>query len=143
MKIKFKKFRPIADPIKSTKGAAAWDLHAALAERETIRPGKAIWIPTGVGLELPKGYVGIATGRSGWARKRSVVAFNPIGVIDSDYRGEIFVSLQNFSSESWEVLPGDRVAQLLILKLPVVELVETQVLEYTDRGVRGFGSTGV
>ena len=138
-----KKLRPNAVlPTYGSAEAAGADLYACLEEEVAVAPGQTIFIPTGLAMELPKGCVGLICARSGLACKRGLAPANKVGVIDSDYRGEFIVALHNHGSETQTVLPGDRVAQLLIVPVftPVYELCEE--LTNTQRADGGFGSTG-
>lgn len=130
-------------PAYATPGAAAADLCALLDAPLTLSPmGRAV-IPTGIAVELPgPQYMALVFARSGLAVKHGLALSNGVGVIDSDYRGEVRVGLVNLSEQPYELQPGERVAQLAIV--PVVQAVveETQALADTQRGVGGFGSTG-
>ena len=130
-------------PFYASAGAAAMDLHACLDEPVTIGPGELVRIPTGIAIALPSpAYVALVFARSGLGVKHGIALSNGVGVIDSDYRGEISVGLCNFSSEPYTIQPGERIAQLVVAPvcLPVVEEVEE--LTQTARGEGGFGSTG-
>ena len=104
--------------------------------------GETILIPTGLAMEIPVGYVGLIYARSGIACKRGLAPANKVGVIDSDYRGEILVALHNHSAEPQRIERGERIAQLVITPYLAVEFAETDTLEDTARGKGGFGSTG-
>lgn len=129
-------------PTYGTTEAAGADLYACLEEAVVIGPGKTAFIPTGIALEVPKRCAGLIYARSGLACKRGLAPANKVGVIDSDYRGEICVVLHNHGMEDQTVENGDRVAQLVITPVlqPVYELAEE--LEDTTRSGGGFGSTG-
>ena len=138
-----KKLRPNAVlPTYGSAEAAGADLYACLEEEVAVAPGQTVFIPTGLAMELPKGCAGLICARSGLACKRGLAPANKVGVIDSDYRGEFIVALHNHGSETQTVLPGDRVAQLLIVPVftPAYELCEE--LTDTQRADGGFGSTG-
>lgn len=138
-----KKLRPNAVlPTYGSAEAAGADLYACLEEKIVIAPGQTAFIPTGLAMEIPKGCAGLICARSGLACKRGLAPANKVGVIDSDYRGEFIVALHNHGSESQTVLPGDRVAQLLIVPVftPAYELCDE--LTDTQRAGGGFGSTG-
>lgn len=131
--------------IKPTYGsqfAAGADLYACEGEEVTIAAGETRLIHTGLALEIPEGYAGLIYARSGIATKRGLAPANKVGVIDSDYRGEIMVSLHNHSSESQTIADGERIAQLVITPFLAVEFNETDELTDTVRGAGGFGSTG-
>ena len=135
--------REIPAPYYASPGAAAMDLHACVDGEVTIPPrGRAV-IPTGIAIALPDpGYVALIFARSGLGIKHGIAPANCVGVIDSDYRGEVKVGLQNSSEEPYTVRPGDRIAQLAVLPVFQAELVWTDNLDETDRGSGGFGSTG-
>ena len=129
-------------PYYATAGAAAMDLHACIDEPMTIPAGGRVLVPTGIAVAIPEGYVGIIAVRSSMGVRRGVTMPNAIGVIDSDYRGPLGVALYNTAAEPYEILPGDRIAQMMVVPVahPALELVEE--LPETDRGQGGFGSTG-
>ena len=148
MELKFKAVNPkigqeIPLPQFATPGSAAMDLRACIDEAVTLPAlGRAV-IPTGLAMALPsKDFVALVFARSGLGIKKGVCLSNGVGVIDSDYRGEIAVGLVNLSAEDYTVMPGDRIAQLMVVPVvqPTVTLVEE--LDETDRGAGGFGSTG-
>ena len=142
--LKIKKVRENAKiPFRATKGSAGMDLYACLEEPVTIAPHEIEMIPTGIAIELESElYAAYIFARSGLAIKHGIAPANCVGVIDSDYRGEVCVGLINQTEEAFTVKPGERVAQLVILPviLPDIEVVEA--LSDTDRGAGGFGSTG-
>ena len=141
--IRVKKLHPLAKlPTYGSAEAAGADLYACLEEPVTIEPGETAWIPTGIALEVPKGCAGLVYARSSMGAKRGLAPANKVGVIDSDYRGEIRVVLLNHSKESQTVACGERVAQFVITPVytPAYEAVEA--LDETGRGTGGFGSTG-
>ena len=143
MKIAVKKLRENAImPTFGSPGAAGADLYACLASPVTVAPGETAFIPTGLAMELPVGYVGLVYARSGLACKRGLAPANKVGVIDSDYRGEFIVALHNHGTESQTVAPGERIAQLVVTPILMPEYVETDSLSATQRGEGGFGSTG-
>ena len=129
-------------PTYGSEQAAGADLYACIDQAVTIAPGESAWIPTGVAMELPEGYVGLVYARSSMGVKRGLAPANKVGVIDSDYRGEIRVVLHNHSKQAQCVEPDERVAQLVIT--PVIMPGFTVVDELTDtqRSDKGFGSTG-
>ena len=148
MELKFKAIHPkigreIPLPQFATPGSAAMDLRACLEEPVTLRSGARAVIPTGLAMALPSAdYVALVFARSGLGIKKGVCLSNGVGVIDSDYRGEIAVGLVNLSDENYTVQPGDRIAQLMVVPVvqPAVTVVEE--LDETDRGSGGLGSTG-
>lgn len=142
MEIKIKLTRNMTPPAYATDGAAAVDLRAAVDEPVTIAPGERAQIPTGLAMAIPQGYVGIVAARSGLACKKGIALSNGIGVIDSDYRGEIGVSLHNTSSVPFTVERGERIAQMMFLPVATVSFLPCEELEETARGEGGFGSTG-
>ena len=130
-------------PSYATPGSAAMDLRACVSEPVVIAPGTRVVVPSGIAIALPSSeYVALLFARSGLAAKGGVCLANGVGVIDSDYRGEIGVALLNTGSDPYTILPGDRIAQLMVTPVvqPAVELVED--LPETERGEGGFGSTG-
>lgn len=141
MKIKF--LRPGAKlPTYGSPDAAGADLYACLEAPLTIQPGQTQFVPTGLAIAVPQGCAGLIYARSGLACKRDLAPANKVGVVDADYRGEVMVALHNHGSAPQEILPGDRIAQLLIapVLMPAFSLVEE--LPGTQRGDGGFGSTG-
>ena len=129
-------------PVKGSAYAAGYDLCACLAEPVTIRPGEMMKIPTGLAMAIPVGYAGMIYARSGLSVKHGVRPANCVGVVDSDYRGEVVVALRNEGYEWVTVSPGDRVAQLVIHAVADVGFEEAAELDETVRGQGGFGSTG-
>lgn len=127
-------------PTFGTEYAAGADLH--VLDGAEILPSETHWFNTGIAVEIPTGYVGLVFARSSLGTKRGLAPANMVGVIDSDYRGEIRVVLRNYSNETAKVESGERVAQLVIVPYLAVEYVETDNLDKTDRGINGFGSTG-
>ncbi len=143
MNVKVKKLHPNAVlPTYGSPEAAGADLYACLEEAVIIGPGETFFVPTGIALEVPKGCAGLVYARSSMGAKRGLAPANKVGVIDSDYRGEIRVVLLNHSKQPQTVEPGERVAQFIITPVlqPVYE--EAQELSDTTRGAGGFGSTG-
>lgn len=143
MVLKLKKLRDAAVvPERKTSGSAGYDLCACIAGEFTLKPGELIMLPTGLAAEIPEGCAGMIFTRSGLGVKYGVAVSNGVGVIDSDYRGEIHVGLRNSGSAAYTIRPGERIAQLIVMPvcLPEVELVEE--LSETGRGAGGFGSTG-
>lgn len=144
MQIQFVLTRPGAKaPAYATPGSAAADLCAVLDAPLTLEPGGRAMVPTGLAIQLPgPEYVALVCARSGLAVKHGLTLSNGVGVIDSDYRGEIQVGLVNLCSEAYTIQPGERVAQLMILPVAQAAFCQVQQLEDTDRGAGGFGSTG-
>ena len=143
MKVRVKKLSPQAVlPQRGTIGAAGADLRALIDEPVTIQPGRTVLLPTGLAFEIPEGYVGLVFARSSLGRKRGLAPANKVGVIDSDYRGEVMVALHNHSDAPQIVEPGERVAQLAIVPFLPAEYEEVEDLSDTERGEGGFGSTG-
>lgn len=140
--IKIKLTRNAALPEYATNGAAAVDLRAAIDGSVVISAGSRTLIPTGIALSIPKGYVGIVAARSGLACKKGICLSNGIGVIDSDYRGEIFVGLFNSSDKDFTIEPCERIAQLMFMSVENAVFMPVDNLDETDRGEGGFGSTG-
>ena len=148
MELKFKAIHPkigreIPLPQFATPGSAAMDLRACLDGPVTLQAGARAVIPTGLAMALPSAdYVALVFARSGLGIKHGIALSNGVGVIDSDYRGEIAVGLVNLSGEDYTVQPGDRIAQLMVVPVvqPTVTLADE--LDETDRGSGGLGSTG-
>ena len=130
-------------PLRATDGAAGYDLHAFIDESVTINPGCLAVIPTGVVIEIPdKDTAGFIFGRSGLGIKSGIMPSNAVGVIDSDYRGEIKVGLCNVSDKPYTINKNDRIAQLVFMPVlgPVFE--ESEELSVTFRSEKGFGDSG-
>jgi dUTP pyrophosphatase len=143
VEVKIKKISPNAVlPTYGTENATGADLSACLFAPVTIDPGQTFVVKTGLTMEIPEGYVGLIYARSGLATKRGLAPSNKVGVIDSDYRGEIMVALYNQSELPQKIEPGERIAQLVIA--PYLQGVFNEVDELSDttRGAGGFGSTG-
>lgn len=129
-------------PTYGSAEAAGADLYACLDETVVIQPGETAWISTGIALEVPKGCAGLVYARSSMGAKRGLAPANKVGVIDSDYRGEIRVVLLNHSKQVQIVEHGERVAQFLITPVLTPAYIEAEELSDTNRGSGGFGSTG-
>ncbi len=129
-------------PLYATEGAAGADLKASLAHPIILKCLERILIPSGVSIELPVGYEGQVRSRSGLSYKQGLVVLNSPGTIDSDYRGEIMVSLINLDADDVIIKPGMSVAQLVISPVVQVEFCAVTSLSSTERGSSGFGSTG-
>lgn len=138
-----RKDKPLNVPRYATAGAAGVDLQASLDQELEIAPGQIVKIPTGLAIELPHEGIGaFVFARSGLASKNGVALANGVGVIDSDYRGEILVAVINLGSEPFVVRDGDRIAQMVFLPVYIAEFQAVEDLEDTSRGSGGFGSTG-
>lgn len=129
-------------PRRATAESAGLDLSAAIDAPVTIRRGEITPIPTGIAIQLDPGYVCLVFGRSGLGAKKGVLPANAVGVVDSDYRGELTVFLTCLKDEPYTVQPGERVAQMVILPVSMAEPVRVDELEESARGTGGFGSTG-
>lgn len=141
--LKIKRLRETARlPVIATPGSAGYDLRADLDETLTILPGETKTVPTGLAMAIPAGYAGFVFARSGLGLKHGIVPGNCVGVIDSDYRGEVLVGLYNHGGAAFTVQPGDRIAQLVLLPVHTPQIEENETLEETKRGAGGFGSTG-
>ncbi len=142
--LKIKKVRENAKlPTRATVGSAGMDLYACIDEPITLNGGDKAVIPTGIaiGLSSPE-YAAFVYARSGLAIKHGIGLLNSVGVIDSDYRGEICVGVINQLKEPYTIVPFERIAQMVIQPVALPELVEVDDLDETDRGAGGFGSTG-
>ncbi len=129
-------------PSYGSEYAAGADLYACLEETVTIESGETVFIKTGIAMEVPVGFAGLVYARSGLASKKGLAPANKVGVVDSDYRGEIMVALHNHSKVSAVVEPGERIAQMVITPFLTAEYTQVDELEETERGEGGFGSTG-
>ena len=131
-------------PTYGTQFAAGADLYALPCCDEPIKinPNETVLIHTGIAMQIPNGYAGMIFARSGIATKRGLAPANKVGVIDSDYRGEIMVSIHNHSENVQEIAPGERIAQLVIMPYVTADFVQSESLEETERAAGGFGSTG-
>ena len=142
--LKIKKVRENAKlPTRGTVGSAGMDLYACIDEPITLNGGGKAVIPTGIaiGLDSPE-YAAFVYARSGLAIKHGIGLLNSVGVIDSDYRGEICVGVINQLKEPYTIEPFERIAQMVIQPVALPDLVEVESLDETDRGAGGFGSTG-
>lgn len=129
-------------PAYATTGSAGLDLCACIEAPYLLNPGERFAVPLGIALEIPEGYAGFIYARSGLGVRYGVTLPNCVGVIDSDYRGEIKCAITNHSDKPYEILPGERICQMVISPVFQAELIQTQVLDETERGSGGFGSTG-
>ena len=144
MNIDIKKTRPMARlPMRATDGSAGADLYACIEEDIVIKPGERKLIPTGIAIGIPYGGCGaFIFPRSSVSSKFGISLANCVGVVDSDYRGEIMVPLINHSSEPYTVKNGDRIAQMVIMPVILPDYIVCDELDETPRGNGGFGSTG-
>ena len=143
MEVKVKKLKEEAIiPTSGSEYAAGYDLYACIDNEVTILPHETKLIPTGLAMEIPIGYAGLIYARSGLATKRGLAPANKVGVVDSDYRGEVMVALHNHSNVEQKIDKQERIAQLVVTPFLKVEFKETASLEDTKRGIGGFGSTG-
>ena len=129
-------------PTYGTCEAAGADMYACLDAPVLIAPGKSVFVPTGLSMEIPQGYAGLIYARSGLACKRGLAPANKVGVVDSDYRGEFMIVLHNHGDEPQTIDHGERIAQLVITPVFTPGFVEVDDLSATQRAAGGFGSTG-
>lgn len=130
-------------PLYKTEGAAGADVCAFLKEPVTIEPGKIAMLPTGLFFEIPLGYEIQVRPRSGLAAKNGITVLNTPGTIDSDYRGELKVILINLGNQAFTINNGDRIAQIILSPVTIADFRLTDSLSDTERGEKGFGSTGL
>ena len=145
MELKIKKLRPNAKvPKRATNGSAGMDLSACIDESITLAPGQLAIVPTGIAIELPdNSCASFLYARSGLGVKHGICLSNGVGVIDSDYRGEVCAGLCNVSDKPYVIEPDERVCQMVIAPVLTPEIVEVGDLNDTERGAGGFGSTGL
>jgi dUTP diphosphatase len=146
MRVRLKRLPAAHDlplPTPASSGSSGFDLRAALAEEAVLRPGERLLVPTGLVLEIPPGWEGQVRPRSGLALRHGIGVVNAPGTIDSDYRGEVAVILINLGESPFTLKRGDRIAQLVIAPVATVEWEEADVLDDSERGAGGFGSTGL
>ena len=142
-KIRVKKLSEKAQlPTYGSTEAAGADLYACLEDAVTIEPGETVFVPTGLAMEIPKGCAGLIYARSNLGSKRGLAPANKVGVIDSDYRGQVMVALHNHGKSPQTISCGERIAQLLVTPVFTPGFVEAVELDDTQRGSGGFGSTG-
>lgn len=142
-KVEIKKVKENAKmPTYGTVNAAGADLYACIQENVTIEAHETKLVPTGLSFSIPEGYAGLIYARSGLASKRHLAPANKVGVVDSDYRGEVLVALHNHSDEAQTIEPDERIAQFIITPYVKAEFLEVENLDDTERGDGGFGSTG-
>jgi len=142
MKVKIVNHSPYPLPSYATALSAGLDLKANLEAPVLLRPLERAMVPTGLYIALPEGYEAQVRPRSGLAAKHGITVLNSPGTIDADYRGEVRVILVNLSSEPFEIVPGERIAQLVVARFEQVEWESVEALDDTARGAGGFGSTG-
>lgn len=143
MKVKIVNRSAYPTPAYATEKSAGMDLKADIKEPVTLNPLERAMIPTGIFIALPDGTEAQVRPRSGLAAKHGISVLNAPGTIDADYRGEVKVILVNLSNQPFVVNPGERIAQMVVARYEKVEWDEVEVLDDTDRGAGGFGSTGV
>lgn len=130
-------------PKRATRGSAGMDLYACINEPVTLAPGELLTVPTGIAAQLPsEKYAIFIFARSGLGIKHGICLSNGVGVVDSDYRGEICVGLCNVSNNPYTIDPNERIAQMVIMPVSVMNIKEAEALDETQRGIGGFGSTG-
>lgn len=142
MKVRIVNLSPYPCPAYATEQSAGLDLKANLEAPITLHPLQRTLVPTGLYIALPKGYEAQVRPRSGLAARHGITVLNSPGTIDADYRGEIRAILVNLSNEPFEIVPGERIAQMVIARHEQVEWEEVDQLDETRRGAGGFGSTG-
>lgn len=144
MEVKIKKIRQnVTIPTRGSKEAAGSDIFACIEEEIRIKPHETVKIPTGFATEMLDRTVALVYSRSGMATKRSLVVCQGTAVIDSDYRGEWFIPIHNDSNSEQKISPGERIAQVIFTDFITPYFVEVDDLSNTERGVGGFGSTGI
>jgi dUTP pyrophosphatase len=144
VKVQIKRLRQtVGDPAYATHGSAGIDLRACLEAPLSLAPGATELIPTGLAIYLEdSGYAGMILPRSGLGHKHGIVLGNLVGLIDSDYQGELMISCWNRSTSTFEINPNDRIAQLVIVPVVQADFLWVDEFEQTERSDRGFGSTG-
>lgn len=141
--VKFVKLKSNAIvPTYGTDCAAGADLYTLPGDKIEIKSGETVMIHTGIAMQIPEGTAAFIFARSGIATKRGLAPANKVGVIDSDYRGEVMVPIHNHSDHTQYIESGERVAQMVIMPYIKAEFVESDILDETDRNTKGFGSTG-
>lgn len=130
-------------PFYATEGASGMDIRANIENPETLKPLERKMIPTGIFLEIPRGYEVQVRPRSGMAWKHGITCLNSPGTVDSDYRGELKVILVNISNDEHTIHYGDRIAQMVVSRVAEAELVAVEELDTTERGAGGFGHSGM
>lgn len=129
-------------PVRATAQSAGLDLCACIDAPVTVKAGETVVVPTGIAVALPENTVGLIFGRSGLGVKHGLAPANAVGVIDSDYRGELLVGIHNHSDKDYTIAPDERIAQLVVSPVLFPATVEVDSLDETERGEGGFGSSG-
>jgi dUTP pyrophosphatase len=142
MKVRIVNHSPYPCPAYATPLSAGLDLKANIAEPIVLQPLQRVLVPTGLYIALPPGYEAQVRPRSGLALKHGITVLNSPGTVDADYRGELRTILVNLSDQPFEIVPGERIAQLVVARHEQVEWEEVEALDSTERGAGGFGSTG-
>jgi dUTP pyrophosphatase len=142
IKVKIVNHSPYPCPAYATPQSAGVDLRANLEEPIVLQPLQRAMVPTGLFIALPAGYEAQVRPRSGLAAKHGITVLNSPGTVDADYRGELKTILVNLSQEPFEIVPGERIAQMVIARHEQVEWEQVEELDATQRGAGGFGSTG-
>ncbi len=132
----------VSRPEYATRGSLGMDLSAATDSAFILHAGEKALVSAGIALQIPKGYGGFIFSRGGLAYKKGIVLCNGVGIIDSDYTGEVKVLLENTSDEDYSIKPGDRIAQMIFMPIEYANLIVADSLDSTMRGSKGFGSTG-
>lgn len=149
MKIKFKKLDNFVNaniplPEYKTDGSAGMDVRACIKEKIVVKQGSTVMIPLGFAMHIEdKNIAAIIIPRSGLGSKNGIVLGNLVGLIDSDYQGELMVPLWNRSNKDFDIKPGDRIAQMVFMPLVLAEFEIVNSFEQSERGIKGFGSSGV
>jgi len=142
--LQIKLLRPNAKtPARETAGSVGYDLAACIDDMVILEPGETRMVGSGIAIALEQGYAAFVYARSGLGIKSGIIPANCVGVIDSDYRGEVMIALKNTSNAPFLVNDGDRIAQMVIVKCELPELCVSEQLDDTTRAAAGFGSTGV
>lgn len=131
------------EPKYATDGSLGMDLAAALDEPVVVKPGERVAVPTGLAIQIPDGWGAFVFPRSGLSLRSGITMCNCVGVIDTDYTGELKVAVINVSDKNFTINSGDRIAQLVFLPVEKARLVSAESLDDTERGIGGFGSTGI
>jgi len=130
-------------PSYGSEGSSGMDIRASVKEPVVLKPGEIRLIPTGLAVSIPSGYEGQIRPRSGLALKYGIGIVNSPGTIDSDYRGEIHIIIINWGEQPFTIRRGDRIAQMVVAKVFRADIIEVDELDYTQRGVGGFGHSGI
>ena len=129
-------------PTYGTPFAAGADIYTLPGEDIVVKSGETVMIHTGIAMQIPEGTAAFIFARSGTATKRGLAPANKVGVIASDYRGEVMVPIHNHSAQTQQIAGGERIAQMVIMPYVKAEFLESDTLDETERGAKGFGSTG-